>query len=108
MAKKVRRIIIDTNIWISFLITKDFSQLDKDIFSGRSILIISQKLLDEFLEVIGRPKFKKYFTKDDIISVLSFIDDHADFFQVSSTIDVCRDKKDNFLLSLAVDSQADF
>jgi len=33
MRNKVNRIIIDTNLWISFLITKEFSKLDEIIFS---------------------------------------------------------------------------
>jgi putative PIN family toxin of toxin-antitoxin system len=61
MQKKVSRIIIDTNLWISFLITKDLKKLDEIIFSRKSILIFSQELLDEFLEVARRPKFKRFF-----------------------------------------------
>ncbi|MGQ7854549.1 putative toxin-antitoxin system toxin component, PIN family [Pedobacter sp. WC2501] len=48
------RIILDTNLWISFLISKDFSRLDEIIFSKKSILIFSQELLEEFLEVVKR------------------------------------------------------
>ena len=55
MQNKVSRIIIDTNLWISFLITKDFTKLDEIIFSRHGILIFSQELLDEFLEVAKRP-----------------------------------------------------
>jgi putative PIN family toxin of toxin-antitoxin system len=48
MRSKVHRIIIDTNLWISFLITKDYSKLDEVIFSKQGILVFSQELLDEF------------------------------------------------------------
>jgi predicted nucleic acid-binding protein len=34
MRNKAHRIILDTNLWISFLITKDFSKLDELIFSN--------------------------------------------------------------------------
>lgn len=33
MQNKAIRIIIDTNIWVSFLITKDYSKLDDIVFS---------------------------------------------------------------------------
>ena len=58
MASKRKRIILDTNIWISFLITKDFSKLDKTIFSGDTVLIFSQELLEEFVrrEIVGKEK----------------------------------------------------
>jgi len=61
MQNKVSRIIIDTNLWISFLITKDFAKLDQIIFSRLGILIFSQELLAEFLEVARRPKFRRFF-----------------------------------------------
>jgi len=92
------RVILDTNLWISFLISKDFSKLDEIIFSKKSILIFSQELLEEFLEVVKRPKFRRYFAQTDIEELLV----------VKSKIEICRDAKDNFLLSLAVDGKTDF
>lgn len=102
------RIIIDTNLWISFLITKEFSKLDKLLLKGTVKLVFSQELLDEFLEVVQRPKFKKYFSQTDIISILTTINEYADFVDVNSIIQLCRDEKDNFLLGLAVDGNADY
>jgi putative PIN family toxin of toxin-antitoxin system len=40
--------------------------------------------------------------------LLDFFDAYADFIEVSSKIKKCRDPKDDFLLSLAVDSKADY
>nr|WP_315418108.1 putative toxin-antitoxin system toxin component, PIN family [uncultured Pedobacter sp.] len=101
------RIILDTNLWISFLISKDFSRLDEIIFSKKSILIFSQELLEEFLEVVKRPKFRRYFAQTDIEELLETIDEYGEFIVVKSRIEICRDAKDNFLLSLAVDGKAD-
>lgn len=108
MQNKVTRIIIDTNLWISFLITKDYSKLDEIIFSGDGILLFSQELLDEFLEVARRPKFRRFFSFADIEEILETIHEYADFIKVDSKIDICRDSKDNFLLSLSIDGTADF
>jgi putative PIN family toxin of toxin-antitoxin system len=106
--QKVSRIIIDTNLWISFLITKDFSNLDEIIFSRQGILIFSQELLDEFLEVARRPKFKRFFSPSEIEDLLETIEEYAEFVTVQTRIEVCRDPKDNFLLSLSIDGNADF
>lgn len=106
--QKVSRIVIDTNLWISFLITKDYSKLDDILFSKQCILIFSQELLDEFIEVARRPKFRRFFSASDIEELLETIDEVADFVTVNSRINVCRDNKDNFLLSLSVDGNADF
>lgn len=108
MQNKVNRIIIDTNLWISFLITKDFTKLDEIIFTRKGILVFSQELLDEFLAVARRPKFRRFFSAADIEDILETIDEYADFVKVQSKLEVCRDPKDNFLLSLSIDGQADF
>jgi len=108
MRNKVSRIIIDTNLWISFLITRDFTKLDEIIFSRDAILIFSQELLEEFLEVAKRPKFRRFFSPSDIENLLETIDEYAEFVKVIAKVDVCRDPKDNFLLSLSIDGAADF
>lgn len=108
MQNKVSRVIVDTNLWISFLITKDFKKLDKIIFSKNCILVFSQELLNEFLEVVRWPKFRRFFSASDLEEILETIDEYADFVNVQTKIDVCRDRKDNFLLSLAIDGNADF
>jgi putative PIN family toxin of toxin-antitoxin system len=106
MPKRKNRIIIDTNLWISFLLTNDFSKLDKVFVDKRVILLFSQILLDEFLEVAQRPKFKKYFSLPDLERLLLQIKNEAEFIEVTSDIRLCRDPKDDFLLSLAKDGKA--
>lgn len=106
--KKSSRIIIDTNLWISFLITKEFEKLDKIILSKDIVLVFSQELLDEFLDVVARPKFKKFFLQSDIIELLETIEEYIDFIKIRTAVDICRDPKDNFLLSLSVDGKVDY
>jgi putative PIN family toxin of toxin-antitoxin system len=108
MQSNVRRIILDTNLWISYLITKDYTSLDEIIFSKKYILVFSQELLDEFMEVAKRPKFRRFFSSTDIEDLLTTISEYADFVNVQSKIQICRDPKDNFLLSLAIDGNVDY
>jgi putative PIN family toxin of toxin-antitoxin system len=108
MANKPKRIIIDTNLWISFLITKDFSKIDSLITGHKVHLLFSQELLDEFIQVTQRLKFKKFFKQKDVALLIELLDQYAELITVISAIDVCRDPKDNFLLSLAVDGKADY
>ena len=108
MPRRKDRVIIDTNLWISFLLTTDIARLDQ-IFANESIvLLFSQELLDEFIEVANRPKFKKYFTLTILEDLLQQIRLQAQLIQVTSNIDICRDPKDNFLLSIAKDGDADY
>jgi len=40
--------------------------------------------------------------------IFNIIERYADYVIVTSNVNICRDAKDNFLLSLAKDSKADF
>jgi putative PIN family toxin of toxin-antitoxin system len=102
------RIILDTNLWISFLISKDFFKLDSFLFSKKLELVFIKELLDEFLDVVKRPKFRRFFTNEDIEDILETIEEFAIFVPVNSRTDICRDTKDNFLLSLAKYSNAQY
>lgn len=105
---KIKRIILDTNLWISFLISKRQSDLDDLLKSSQVILIYSAELMDEFLEVSQRPKFKKYFDLTDLESLMLYFEKTGEFIKVTTDLKLCRDGKDNFLLNLAVDGTADF
>ena len=106
MPKRKSRIIIDTNIWISFLLTKDFSAFDKIVSSANLTLLFSSKLLEEFVEVANRPKFKRYFSQTDLEELLFRMKELGEFIHVTSSANICRDPKDNFLLSLSKDGKA--
>lgn len=108
MKSKNQRIILDTNLWISFLISKNFSQLDKIIFGRKCTLIFSEELLNEFLDVIKRPKLRRFFSQEDTENLIETIEEYAEFIAVTSKVEICRDEKDNFLLSLSKDSSANF
>lgn len=105
---KSKRIIIDTNLWISFLISNKLNELDLLIDSGAITLIFSNELIEEFLEVTNRPKFKKYFKNTDIDALLNQIQNHGELIKVKSNVNICRDEKDDFLLNLSIDSKADY
>ncbi len=82
MLKTKDRIIIDTNLWISFLLTKDYSKLDTIFLTEGIHLLFSQELLEEFIEVAERPKFRKYFPLSDLEGLLKQIHLHAEFVKV--------------------------
>jgi putative PIN family toxin of toxin-antitoxin system len=63
-------VIIDTNLWISFLLTKNFSNLDNLISNDEITVVFSQELIDEIIEVTQRKKFKKYFDITELEALL--------------------------------------
>lgn len=106
MLQRKNRVIIDTNLWISFILTGKFSKLDKILNDGSIVLLFITELQDEFIEVARRPKFRKYFPEEDFIKLLHQIEKNAEFIDVEFEVNKCRDPKDNFLLSLAHDGRA--
>lgn len=105
---KSKKVILDTNLWISFLIKKDYSFIDKFVENQKATLVFSKELIQEFLIVATRPKFQKYFTDQDIQKLFRSFDNFATIIETTSNVEICRDFKDNFLLNLAIDSKADF
>jgi len=106
--KKKNRIVIDTNLWISFLLSKKFNFIDRLLDNGKVELIFCNELLAELVEVASRPKLRKFFTSEDWELIFEIIDSYAIYVSVVSSVTICRDAKDNFLLSLAKDSKADY
>ena len=106
MPKTKHRIIIDTNLWISFLLTKNFKKLDNLFREKNLTLLFSQELLDEITEVVERPKFAKYFSTVNIENLFYKIRTISEIITVNSKVNLCRDEKDNFLLELANDGKA--
>ena len=102
------RIIIDTNLWISFLLSQKFNFIDKLLDSEKLELVFCNELFAELIEVTSRPKLKKFFTMDDWSMIYEIIDRHAVYIPVVSSVTLCRDAKDNFLLSLAQDAKANY
>lgn len=109
MPKSAKRVVIDTNIWISYLLNSNgFKKLDDSIKRQEIILLFSQELLDEFIDVSRRPKFKKYFAEKDINLLMAGLNKNAHFITVNNKVTICRDPKDNFLLTLSQKGKADY
>ena len=106
--KQKYKVIIDTNLWISFLLSKKFNFIDRLLDNGKLELIFCNELLAELVEVAGRPKLRKFFTSEDWALIFEIIDRYSVYVSVISSVNICRDAKDNFLLSLAKDSKADY
>ncbi|RAV30098.1 putative toxin-antitoxin system toxin component, PIN family [Sinomicrobium soli] len=103
-----KKVILDTNLWISFLISKKLNALDSLLNEGKIVLVFSDELIEEFVKVITRPKFRKYFSTNDVKRILDCFDQFGKLIKVKSDVRICRDEKDNFLLNLAIDSKAHY
>ena len=100
------KIVIDTNIWVSFLIGKALSGLEGLLLKKVKVMT-SDEQINEIISVLKRPKFKKYFSDDDIIELLTILFKVSEAVIIEHTIHDCRDEKDNFILETALKGNAD-
>lgn len=106
----MQKIILDTNVIVSSLIQKNYPYLIVDhCIEGNAILCISNPILQEYLEVLARPKFAKFAdfktNADFLIARLSEI---SETYEPKNQIEIIKDEPDNRLLELADISKADF
>ena len=103
-------VVADTNAWISrFILPNSLTgqRMKKLAADKRITLVFSQDLKEELRAVLQRPKFRKYITAENLAVFRAYLDAFPTT-AVTSAVEMCRDPKDNFLLNLALDSQADF
>jgi putative PIN family toxin of toxin-antitoxin system len=105
---KPLKVIIDTNLWISFLIGKQLANLKLFLVEEAIQPVFSQQLFDEIILVTQRPKIQKYFSPEKVTDLINFLKGIGLLFEIKSRVFLCRDAKDNYLLALAKDSQADY
>ena len=106
--KRSLRIVIDTNLWISFLISKSFQKLDFIISTNSPKIYFSTELLEELRDSILKPKLSKHFGIDSIEEMLEALSDYIEIVTIKSEVNICRDHKDNFVLALCKNAKADY
>jgi putative PIN family toxin of toxin-antitoxin system len=107
-SQKPSKIIIDTNIWISFLIGKELQVLKDLVISENVKIITTDQLITEIRLVTSRDKLKKYFNRDKVSDLISLLDILADKVKIKKVDKICRDPKDDFLLALSKESRANY
>lgn len=105
---KPLKIIIDTNLWVSFIISNKLTLLDGLLFSQKITLLFSEELINEIAVTITKPKLRKYFATNGLEEMLTAFEPFIDLIKVRSSVTLCRDPNDNFLLALAKDGKADY
>jgi len=105
---RLYKVIIDTNIWISFLIGKSLKGLQNYIDSQSIKIISCDEQLLELSEVFNKPKIKKYLPKEHVEEFFDLFEESTELVKIITKTNICRDSKDNFLVSLAIDSKADY
>lgn len=105
---KTWRVVIDTNIWISFLIGKHLAGLHRHIDSGRVEVVTCEAQLRELADVLNRPRIRKYISEVQAETFLDLLCEIALMVEPVQGPTICRDPKDDYLLYTAIAAQADY
>ena len=100
--------VIDVNVLISaflFANSKPRQALDKAQDLGT--ILLSNSVFLELVEVLNRPKFDRYLSKEIRKQLTDNLAEIALFVEPNEQITECRDVKDNKYLELAITGQAE-
>ena len=101
------RLVVDSNVWVSYMLTRSFPGLVNIIRSGRAVPLLSEDSLAELTDVLGRPKFRSAVPPELLVAFVAFLRLAGTMVQPRSKVKLCRDPKDDYLLALALDGFAD-
>lgn len=105
----MKRIVIDTNLYVSALINSNSrKRLDLILINNSLEILLDNSLLKELHEVSIRPKFSRYVSSEQVESFLNLITERGTFVETSSIVTLSPDPKDDFLLALCKDGKADY
>ncbi len=93
-------VVLDSNIWISYLLGKQLHHLVKKSMAAGIEFITCRELIEEIVGVLKREKFRKYVTEDDIKEFVAIHLKLCRVIEIKNVPEVFTDKKDNFLFAL--------
>lgn len=105
--RKAKKIILDTNIWISYIIGGRLDEISRLILDNNLTVFVCQELEDELEEVLKRDKFSKLIHFEPRV-YLQFIKKLTHSIPILKEFDECTDKKDNYLFDLAAQSGSEY
>ena len=104
------RAVLDTNLLISYLMTNGeaISRIMTHWEDGHFVYLQSPQMMDELIDVINRPKLRRYI-KTDPQPLLDLIEMDAEQIQGQLALPgACRDPKDDKFIACAVEGIADY
>lgn len=102
-----RRWVVDTNVLLSRLLCPGgvaANAVDRALESG--VLLVSEDTLTELVEVMDRPKFDRYLSRDDRRRFIELLGGVARLIPIARRVQACRDPRDDTFLDVAVNGEA--
>ena len=82
------KVVIDTNIWISYLLGGLLNELDEWILSRKLKVAVSEEMLKELSDVISRPKFRSLFADERVKELFALLDNYAVVVSPRQRVDI--------------------
>lgn len=102
------KFVFDANVLISAALFRESIpglSYKKAIQKGE--ILISENTLSELKNTLNKPKLRKYITLKDKFGFLTKLEKAGILVEISQSITICRDPKDNMYLDLALSGKAD-
>ncbi len=100
--------VVDNNVLVSAALLPGVPRKAFDKLLDNCTVLVSVPVLLELAQILTREKFDKYVTHDERMRFMVSLLKVAEMVEISEVITVCRDPKDDKLLELAVNGNADF
>lgn len=104
-----RQFVFDTNVLVSAFMFKESAPrraLDLALSLGK--ILRSEETLNELWDVLVRPKFDRFLSLSDRITLLHGFEQISHHTLITSQVSLCRDPRDDKFLSLALSATAEF
>lgn len=112
MDSPLPRLVVDTNVFVSGLISGSGSpaQILRAIRDKKVVHLVSDPIVEEYLRVLDYPRIRKFkqITDDFIANIAAYLVYQTVRVELISTIRLSRDPDDNVFLETAVDGDASF
>ncbi|WP_059000268.1 putative toxin-antitoxin system toxin component, PIN family [Leptolyngbya sp. NIES-2104] len=108
MSRKVRY-VFDTNVIVSSLLFKSGNPSKAFRYALKhGEILVSLELLEELSDVLGREKFDRFVTSEERDEFLETFVERATLVEIIERVQECRDPKDDKILELALNGQAEY
>lgn len=105
------RVVVDTNVWISALLNPHgppaqvLEALQRNAFEP----VLASALLDELMEVVERPRLRRYrLRQEEILKLQDLLRDKSRWVEPTGELHLCRDPADDLFLEVALLGQAQY
>jgi putative PIN family toxin of toxin-antitoxin system len=100
------RLVLDTNVVVSGILFPGSAPSQVLLKARTCQVLASDATLIELVEVLGRARFDRYVQRSVRQGLAAQFTNACEMVQVSASLHICRDPKDDKFLELAVDGRA--